>query len=593
MTRDGFLGRGAMAVALAAAIAPPVLGQTAPRPDQRVVARRGVVAAAHPEAARAGLAMLRQGGNAIDAAVAAAFAVGVVEPMMSGVGGGGAMTLWLADDHSAWHVEFYASSGAVPDTALDRYDEDEAIADSLVAPERWVAVPGAVAGLLEAHGRYGALAREQVLAPAVRLAAEGFVVHPLLAGVIREAHDKLHYDPRAAGLFYPGERPLQAGDRLVQPELATTLQRIQREGRDGYYRGATAKDVVAALSAGGNPITLEDLASFAPRWRRPLCGTYRGYTVLSAPPPLAGVEVLQALALLEPVDLRAAGLPIQSASALGAMVDAIRVARTDYSRWIGDPSDAGVPAVGLASRAYAAERSSVMGLAFVPAELAPGDPWDEERQPVPEACRSVGSFPATSFERPAGTSGTPEEDGEGETTHISVIDAEGNAVSLTYTLGLYFGTGTYVGGAFYNTASGNFGGPVANRRGPFRTPRSSTAPTLVLADGRIKMAVGSPASGRIPPAIVHTILYILDYGLDPWTAVAMPRIYPYVSSPEVRVEPGFDAEVLAALRERGYQITTGGPYDLYFGGVAIVYVADDGRLIGAADPRRDGAAAGY
>jgi gamma-glutamyltranspeptidase/glutathione hydrolase len=450
-----------------------------------------------------------------------------------------------------------------------------------------------VAGLLEAQERYGALPREQVLAPAVRLAREGFIVHPLLAAVVREAHDKLHYDRRAAALFYPAEQPVQVGDRLQQPDLATTLERIQREGRDGYYRGATATEVVTALSAGGNPITLDDLVSFAPRWRRPLCGTYRGYTVLTAPPPLAGVEVLQALALLEPLDLREAGLPIQSATVLAAIVDAIRVARADYNRWVGDPRDAGVPAVGMASRAYAAERSSVVGLASVPPELAPGDPWEEEQHAVPDACVAVGSFPATTLARPVETPGASGVEREGETTHISVIDADGNAVSLTYTLGLYFGTGTYVGGAFYNTASGNFGRPGANRRGPLRTPRSSTAPTLVLADGRIKMAVGSPASGRIPPAIVHTILYTLDYGLDPWTAVAMPRIYPYFTSPEVHLEPGFDTEVLAALRQRGYDLTAHGPHDLYFGGVAVVVVADSGRLIGAADPRRDGAAVGF
>ncbi|MDH3457795.1 MAG: gamma-glutamyltransferase [Gemmatimonadota bacterium] len=593
MTSHRFPASSAMVVALVAAVAHPSAAQTVPRTDQRVVARHGVVAAAHPEAARAGLAMLRAGGNAIDAAVAAAFAVGVVEPMMSGVGGGGAMTLWLAGEGSAWHVEFYASSGERPDHELDRYDEDEAIADSLVAPERWVAVPGAVAGLLEAHERHGTLPREQVLAPAVQLARQGFIVHPLLATVIREAYQKLHYDRRAAALFYPDESPLQTGDRLVQPDLATTLERIQREGRDGYYRGATANEVVTALSAGANPITLSDLAGVTPRWRRPLCGIYRGYTVLTAPPPLAGVEVLQTLALLEPLDLRAAGLPIQSATVLGAIVDAIRVARADYDRWIGDPRDAGVPAVGMASRAYAVERSSVVDLASVPAALAPGDPWAEEHQPLPEACVAVGSFPATTLDRPVQTPGHSESEAEGETTHISVIDAEGNAVSLTYTLGLYFGTGTYIGGAFYNTASGNFGAPTANRRGPFRTPRSSTAPTLVLADGRIKMAVGSPASGRIPPAIVHTILYTLDYGLDPWTAVSMPRIYPYFSSPDVRLEPGFDTEVLAALRHRGYVLTAHGPHDLYFGGVTVVYVAEDGRLIGAADPRRDGAAVGY
>lgn len=568
--------------------------QVAPRPQQRVEARHGVVAAAHPEAAHAGLAMLEAGGNAVDAAVAAAFAIGVVEPMMSGVGGGGSMTVWLAETKQGWHVEFYPSSPATPDYGLDGIDEDAAIRDSLVPPERWVAVPGSVAGLLETHERYGRLPLVQVLAPAVRLARDGFLVHPLLASVIVEEEEKLHYDPRAAATFFPHGRPLQPGDRLRQPALAETLQHIAQAGREGYYGGAVARDVVETLRKGGNPITQADLREYEPRWRRPLCGTYRGYTVLTAPPPLAGVEVLETLALLEPLDVAAMGMPVESPSALGAIVDAVRIARMDYNRWIGDPTDAGVPAVGLASKAFARERATLLGLEPIPEALEPGDPWQEEQDPLPESCVAAGAFPPTTFPRPEeaprGGGGDSE---DAQTTHISVIDAEGSAVSLTYTLGLYFGSGAYAGGAFYNTAAANFGGPAANGRGPRRTPRSSTAPTLVLRDGRIKMAVGSPASGRIPPAIVHTIVYTLDFGLDPWTAVAMPRIYPFFQSPQVHLETGFTPEALASLRERGYELSVHPPYDMYFGGVQVVLVTEDGRLIGAADPRRDGAAVGY
>lgn len=586
----------AMIAALVAGCAAPavVWGQFAPRPQQRIEARHGVVAAAHPDAARAGLAMLQAGGNAVDAAVAAAFAIGVVEPMMSGVGGGGSMTMWLAREREGWHVEFYPSSPAAPDYALDGIDEDAAIRDSLVPPERWAAVPGSVAGLLAAHERHGSLPLAEVLEPAIRLARDGFPVHPLLASVIREEAEKLHYDPRAAATFFPGERPLQAGDRLRQPALAETLEHIAQAGRDGYYDGAVARDVVETLRGGGNPIALEDLRDYEPRWRRPLCGTYRGYTVLTAPPPLAGVEVLEALALLEPLDLAGMGLPVESPAALGAIVDAVRVSRADFDRWIGDPTDAAVPAVGLAGKAYARERLPLVGQASIPDALEPGDPWEEEREPLPESCVAAGAFPPTTFPRPKeepSQGGAESEDAQ--TTHISVVDAEGSAVSLTYTLGLYFGSGAYAGGAFYNTAAANFGGPVANRRGPGRTPRSSTTPTLVLRDGRIRMAVGSPASGRIPPAIVHTIVYTLDFGLDPWTAVAMPRVYPFFQSPQVRVETGFTAEALAALRERGYQLTVHPPFDMYFGGVQVVLAREDGTLIGAADPRRDGAAVGY
>jgi gamma-glutamyltranspeptidase/glutathione hydrolase len=567
--------------------------QTVPRPQQRVEAQHGVVAAAHSEAAQAGLAMLRAGGNAIDAATATAFALGVVEPMMAGVGGGGAMTLWLQEAGEAWHAEFYASAGADPDHELGEYDEAQAIRDSLVAPERWVAVPGAVAGLLAAHERYGTLPRTRVLAPAIRLAREGFLVHPLLGSVIAEARVKLSYDARAREIFLPEGRPLQAGDLLVQPELAQTLERIASQGREGYYRGPTAEALVATLSAGDNPITLDDLRRYEPRWRRPLCGTYRGYAVLTAPPPLSGVEVLQTLALLEPLDLASLGQPAEHPEVLGAVVDAIRIARVDRDGWIGDPRDAGVPAVGMVSREYAAERRAFMGLDAVPDSLVPGDPWDEEQAPQPEACVAVGAFPATQLPRPQGGVGSGREDEDAQTTHLSVVDADGNAVSLTYTMGLYFGSGTFSGGAFYNTAAGNFGGPASNVRGSYRAPRSSTTPSIVLRDGRVKLVVGSPASGRIPPAIVHMILYTLDYGLDPWTAVAKPRIYPFFGSPTVRLEVGFVPEALSALRSRGYQLDVLPPFSLYFGGVHAVLVRDDGVLVGVADPRRDGAAVGY
>jgi gamma-glutamyltranspeptidase/glutathione hydrolase len=571
-----------------------VHGQAVPRPEQRVVARGGVVAAAHPRAAEAGVAMLQAGGNAVDAAVATAFALGVLEPMMAGVGGGGAMTLWMAGTREAWHVDFYASAGGEPDYALDDLAAEE-VGDSLVTPEQWAAVPGTVAGLLAAHERFGRLSREQVMRPAIRLARDGFVVRPFLAQVIGETRAKLSHSPGAAALFYPEGEALQAGDRLVQQGLAATLERIAQLGRDGFYRGPVAEAVVGTLRAGGNSITLGDLSGYEARWRRPLCGTYRGHLVLTAPPPLAGVQVLEALNLLASEDFSALGPPTRDPVALGTLVDAIRIARADAGGWIGDPRDAGVPAVGLASPAYAVERSALMALRQVPDSLAPGDPWDEEHGPGVAACRAVDHFPPTAHPRPEEEprrldGGAAE---EGETTHLSVMDGAGNAVSLTFTLGAYFGYGAYAAGAFFNDANENFGGPWANHRGPYRTPRTQTTPTLVLHDGRVKMVVGSPGGGRIAPAIIQAIVYALDYGLDPWTVVHMPRVYPFTDEPVVRLEVGFTAEAVAPLRDRGYDVEVLLPYDRYFGGLHIVVALDDGTLIGAADPRRDGAALGY
>jgi gamma-glutamyltranspeptidase/glutathione hydrolase len=557
---------------------------------KRAEATNGMVAAAHPLAAQAGVDMLKQGGNAIDAAVATAFVLNVVEPMMAGIGGGGSMTIWRADAATADFVEFYASAGADPDYELEQ------IPDSVRSRERMVAVPGAVDGLLSAHERYGTLPRETILQPAIQAARDGFPVHTLFARVIAEYEDRLTYDPEAAAVFYPDGEPLQAGDLLVQPALAGTLQRIAQQGRRGFYQGPVAQNAIEKLQAGGSPLTLDDFRNYESRWRKPLCGQYKGYTVLAATPPLDGVEVLQTLELLEPYDLPSMGLPANDPDVLSHVVDAIRIARTDRAQWIGDPDDTGVPAVGIASPAFANERRVLMERATVPDSMTAGDPWDEEQAAQPTAaCQRLGAYPPTTLPKPDVSTVTDGEDPEeSETTHLSVVDADGNAVSLTYTMGLYFGSAVYSDGAFYNSAALNFDDDVvANQRAPYRTPRSTTTPTILLDGDAVRLVVGSPGSGRIPPAIVHMILYTLDYGLDPATSIRMPRVYPFTTEPTVRVEDGLDAHALARLRERGYQLEVYPPFDPYFGGVHMILVDEQGRKIGAADPRRNGVAIGY
>ena len=571
--------------------APPASAEPQASPlSKRADAANGMVAAAHPLAAQAGVDMLKQGGNAVDAAVATAFVLNVVEPMMAGIGGGGSMTIWREEATAADFVEFYASAGADPDYELEQ------IPDSTRSRERMVAVPGAVDGLLSAHEQHGELSRETVMAPAIRAAREGFLVHTLLARIIADYEERLTYDPAAADIFYPGGEPLQAGDRLVQVELAHTLERIAQEGRRGFYEGPTAQHVIEKLQTGGSPLTLDDFRRYEARWRKPLCGQYKQYTVLAATPPLDGVEVLETLELLEAYDLPSMGLPAESPEALSHIVDAIRIARTDRAQWIGDPDDTGVPAVGLSSPAFADERRPLIGQATVPDSMTAGDPWDEERQvQLPRACRRLGAYAPTTLPKPDTTTPVDDEDPEeSETTHLSVIDADGNAVSLTYTMGLYFGSAVYVDGAFYNSAALNFDDDVvANQRAPYRTPRSTTTPTILLDDDAVRLVVGSPGSGRIPPAIVHMILYTLDYGLDPATAIRMPRVYPFTTEPVVRVEDGFDASALGRLRERSYQLEVYPPFDPYFGGVHMILVDEAGRKIGAADPRRNGVAVGY
>jgi gamma-glutamyltranspeptidase/glutathione hydrolase len=558
-----------------------------------------MVASASGYASDAGLEMLRRGGNAVDAAVATAFAVGVVEPMMSGLGAGGGMLIWRQGARRADYVDFYASAGADPDTALRHYRGPTDI-------PRAVAIPGAVAGLLAAQERYGRLTRADVLAPAIRLAADGFPVHSLLARVIAQDSAKLWGSEGARRIFLPDDHPLAPGQRLVQPELAATLRQVAEGGSPAFYRGPIAEDIVRVLRAGANPVTAADFAAYEPRWRRPLCTSYHGRVVLSAPPPQSGMQVLEALNLLAPRNLPQLGLPSRSPEAFRLLAAAMRVSVADRNAYIGDPGHAAVPAAGIVSAAYASRRSSLLAAAPVPDTIRGGNPWADDAAAITQACVPFEPFGSTRT-APAisGASAAPVapavataivtagDEGRGETTHMSAVDADGNAVALTYTNGNFFGSGTWVDGMFLNSGMLNFSrsDSSANSRVPHAVPSSTISPTIVLRDDHVEMVVGSPGSQAIPPAVIETIVYTLDYGLDPLQALRMPRMIP-TNSTRLQLEDGFSPAVLEEARRSGYEILTTPPVDMLFGGVHVISRVGS-QWVGAADPRRDGEVRGY
>jgi gamma-glutamyltranspeptidase / glutathione hydrolase len=586
----------------------------APTFYRKAIASEGMVVSAHPLGSEAGKSMLALGGNAVDAAVATAFAIAVLEPNMSGLGGSGAMTIWNRQAGMADYLDFYAATGADPDYNLDTDP------DSLRTPERGVAVPGMVAGLLEALERYGTLDRQTVMEPAIRIAEEGFIVHHLLADVITGYSRRLLYDDDSAALFYPDGGPLRAGDLLVQPELAGVLRSIAEKGRDGFYSGDVARRTIEKLSAGNSRLTLSDFENYEPAWRGALCQDWMGHRILSAPPSLAGHEVILGLKLVERGNIARYGHPVSSGEALGVLVDAIRIARADRGQWQGDPGFVDLPVAGMISDEYASLRAAVMG-GDVPDTLHYGNPWPATpRYTAPPGCIGNGFFvpPLNITERDADelrshipeppapdapeTEATllpvtdPESNPDTEeqhTTHISVVDRHGNAVSMTNTLGLYFGSAVFSDGVFYNSANHNFGGSYGSIRGPGHTAHSSTAPTIVLSGDRVELVVGSPGSGRIPPAVISMIVHTLIYDLHPADAIRMPRVYPMINDPVVQMERGFSAEALRVLNERGYVISPSNfPMNMLFGGVQMIRVLDDGTMIGVSDPRRDGGAAG-
>jgi gamma-glutamyltranspeptidase / glutathione hydrolase len=557
----------------------------APDLGRRLVAEHGVVTSAHPLASDAGTEMLRQGGNAVDAAVATAFAVGVAEPEMSGVGGGGAMLIWLQREHRAEFLDFY------PAQPLASFRRVRATRADSTAPLRVVGVPGNVAGLLEAHAKYGKLSREVVMAPAIKLAEEGLPLYQVLADMVQRDSARLKRDPVARGIYFPTGTMLGVGERLRNPELAATLRRISAEGKKGFYEGETARRLVARMNEGGHPVTLEDLAAYAPNWRRPLCTVYHGRPVLSAPPPQGGLQVLHSLKLLETFDLPSLGYPTRSAAAFDVFASAMRAGQ-QMARFNDDPRWVAIPARGLISSGYAAKWRGDVGVKRATDSLSTQDPRPFDNS-VPDECRPHAPFTgATGVATDAGQGdGKPNAAG-GETTHISVVDNDGNAVAVTVTNSSVFGSGAAVAGFFLNDSGIRFfRADDLDRAGApaWRTRQTTIAPTVVLDGDRVKMVVGSPGGGRIPLAMLQAMSYVLDYRLDPLEALRMSRIYPQRVGRQVELEGAFDPAALEGVRTMGYQ-----PTAQAFGYARLYLIVREGnRWVGAADPRHDGQVRGY
>ena len=559
----------------------------APMAGKRVEGPKGMVAASHPDAAAAGAAMLAQGGNAVDAYVATAFALSVTDVSQTGLGGGGAMTFYNAKTGTVEHLSFYPRTGS--DAAWARPDTSQGRAMGRAA-----AVPGMVAGLLEAHGKWGTLPLAQVMAPAIRLARDGFVVSPLLARTIDRSRAKMQTDSLAMLRFMPNGEPLRPGERLVQPELANTLERIRDGGRTAFYTGAIAERLSAKVQAKGGLISVDDMRRYPTLSVRPLCTTWRGYTVIGAPPPMGGASVLEMLQMAQASGVADAGGFTEGPDAVVKMTDIMRLAGADGGRWRGDPTALRVPARGASSAAYATARAGLVGGPLADTVRA-GDAAAFDTTPVADACGRFDPYPAqpasaAPAERSPSKNGPATdgaEEGQSFTSHLSVVDGRGNAVSATTTVGVLFGSGVYTEGFWLNSSAANLD---ARTRGTNRYANSTMSPTLILQGKDVRLVIGAAGSQYIQPAITQVTLRILAFGEDPWTAIAAPRIHASATDRDVEVEPGFAGSVYQALVTRGYRPESR-VADITFGGVHAVYVRPDGTRIGVADPRRDGVAA--
>ena len=558
---------------------------------KRLVGEQAMVSSAHPLASEAGLKMLKEGGTAVDAAVATAFALNVVEPNMSGIGGGGSMVVWNQQNKKADYVDFYTAKRAESYKNVDynQYDEDDF---NLLS----TGVPGTVDGLLQSLERHGTMSREEVMEPAISYARNGFPVYITLAQFIRAEKKKLNRYEGARETFYPDGQPLEVGDILKQPELAETLQQISNEGATAFYEGKNAKDIVEVLNEAGNPITTKDLSSYDPQWnKQPLKGSYKDYRVLSAPLPQTGLYIIQALNILESFNLKQTGLPTVSGEAFDILTATMRLANADRRKYVSDPNWEDVPVSELISKEYAKERRELVGTGQAQDSIKAGTPTPSNTQAQLSLVNTAKKMPSDRS-KVAGTISNKSEYSKtgGETTHISVIDSNGNAVSLSTTLSHVFGSGAWVNGFILNNSAFDFSDLNSEEEWksnhPYRIRASTISPTIILDENdEVRLVIGAPGGGRIPTAVLQNTVYILEYGLDPYDAVQMPRIFPDYYEPKVEIEKGFDPDVLKEVRQMGYGIKT-----LSEGYARLYLVAkQNGKLIGVADPRHDGEVRGY
>jgi gamma-glutamyltranspeptidase/glutathione hydrolase len=543
-----------------------------------VAARRFLAATANPHATDAAYAMLARGGSAIDAAIAAQMVLGLVEPQSSGIGGGSVLLVHVARTRSlrAYDGRETAPAAATPDRFLDASGAPRAFHD-VVATGPAVGVPGTLRALELAHAKHGKLAWAELFAPAIALAEAGFAVSPRLAAAIA-ADPYLARDRRASAYFFDaGGTPLAAGAILRNPAYAATLRTIAREGAGAFYRGPIAEDIVATVAANASrpgDLTLADLAGYRAIEREPLCGPYRRYRVCGFPPPSSGATtVLAILGMLEPYDLASMGAgSFWSAHFLS---EAGRLAYADRDRYVGDPAFVDVPE-GLTDPAYLRERSRMIRTTGSLGRASPGEP------PRSAAARKVAARALAAVEPPS-------------TSHLSIVDADGNAVSMTTTIEDGFGTRMLAAGGFllnnqltdFSFAPVARGVPVANRVEAGKRPRTSMSPTIVYdAAGRVHLVVGSPGGPAIINYVAKTIVAVLDWKLDAQAAVALPNVGSRNGPTEL--EQGTSAEALAPrLSALGHEVAVIAQTS---GTQAIVRTPEG--WIGGADPRREGTVRG-
>ena len=522
--------------------------------------RNGVIATGRAECTEIGLDILKQGGNAVDAAVAVGFALGVCEQQSSGIGGGGFMTVRLANG-DVFFIDFRDRSAAA--ASLDMWEIDETGAvrnEENKIGGKAVAVPGDVKGLLYALDTWGTLSRGAVMAPAIEMAEDGFTVSHITSRDIKDAYRAiLRYDSTMAIYLDEDGMPYEAGDVITNPDLARTLFLIADQGEEVFYRGEIAEKIVAAVQADGGCLTLEDFADYDIHVTEPVHGTYRGYDIYSSNlPSSGGTIIIEMLNILENFDV--GSLDPESPAYFHLLSEVMKLCYADRAKYMGDPEYVDVPVTGLTDKAYARALADVIDLNRSQTYGA-GDPWPFESD---------------------------------STTSYSILDAAGNMVVVTKTVDATFasalvaeGTGILLNDTLYDFSTDPDSPNVVagNKR-----PLSSMSPTLVVKDGQPVMALGAPGATRIISGVMQVITKVIDHGMDVQDAIDAVRMHDDFGT--LILERRVGEDVIDALRSMGHEVNAS---EVWFTFPCVQAVArlDDGTLRGAADPRRDGKAAAY
>ena len=573
-------------------------------PKQAVRAAHGMVVTDEGLGSQAGVEILKRGGNAVDAAVATAFALAVVEPAAGNIGGGGFMLIRLADGKTTFlDYRETAPGKATRDMYIGKDGKlDE---EASVIGYRSVAVPGTVAGLELALNTYGTLKLADVMTPAIRLAEEGFSVSEKLAAELEEESPGLEAFPASKRIFLNGGQRFKAGDRLKQPELAATLKRIAEKGAAEFYRGETGHTLADEMAKNGGIISLEDLANYKPKVREVLQAKYdsggHSWEVLTAPPPSSGgVAMIEALNMLKDVPLKGWDDP----QSVHMVAETMRRVFADRAAYLADPDYSKIPVAGLTDPCYAKERAATI-------DPAKASSSKTVTAGTPHTCGSSANVEAAPHSVSSKIEGR-------HTTHFSVVDAAGNAVASTYTLNDSYGSHvTCAAGFLLNDEMDDFttqpGAPNslyelmqsdANAIAPGHRPLSSMTPTILLRDGKLSFVTGSPGGPTIISITLLSVINWMRLGMDAQTAINAPRFHHQWFPDRIRMEAEFPLSMEQALRARGYEVERGWYYTPSLGSEAkqskhmglvnaIGIDAQTGERLGAADPRDQGSAVGY